>query len=83
MQQATIIEKEIENSVRVSTVSEKYSGTMDCFGQILRKEGVKGFFRGFVANCTKVIPSASITFVVYETVLDSLIKTRNTPGIKF
>jgi hypothetical protein len=38
-----------------------------------RLEGVSGFYRGMIPNYLKVVPSISITFLVYEwmkTVLD-------------
>ena len=38
-----------------------------------RLEGVNGFYRGMIPNYLKVVPSISITFLVYEwmkTVLD-------------
>lgn len=39
-----------------------------------RREGLKGFFRGLVANCIKVAPSAAVTFLVYEETLKLLMK---------
>jgi solute carrier family 25 phosphate transporter 23/24/25/41 len=38
-----------------------------------RDEGIRGFYRGMIPNYLKVVPSISITFLVYEwmkTVLD-------------
>ncbi|ACI64160.1 hypothetical protein THAPS_38111, partial [Thalassiosira pseudonana CCMP1335] len=50
----------------------EYSGVIDCVGKIWRNEGVGGFFKGCVTNALRVAPSAAITFVVYESVLDAL-----------
>eukprot|EP00603_Paraphysomonas_imperforata_P008723 CAMPEP_0114437116 /NCGR_PEP_ID=MMETSP0103-20121206/13832_1 /TAXON_ID=37642 ORGANISM="Paraphysomonas imperforata, Strain PA2" /NCGR_SAMPLE_ID=MMETSP0103 /ASSEMBLY_ACC=CAM_ASM_000201 /LENGTH=334 /DNA_ID=CAMNT_0001607467 /DNA_START=113 /DNA_END=1116 /DNA_ORIENTATION=+ len=50
----------------------KYSGVIHCASQILRGEGLRGFFRGLVPNCMKVAPSAAVTFLVYEETLKLL-----------
>jgi solute carrier family 25 folate transporter 32 len=44
----------------------------DCVKRIVRNEGVSGFFKGCLTNAIRVAPSAAITFVVYEWVLDVL-----------
>lgn len=36
------------------------------FRHIIRTEGVKGLYRGLAPNFMKVIPSVSISYVVYE-----------------
>nr|GMC57521.1 folate transporter 1, chloroplastic isoform X2 [Ipomoea batatas]GMC67776.1 folate transporter 1, chloroplastic isoform X2 [Ipomoea batatas] len=38
----------------------------------LRFEGVRGFYRGITANLLKNVPAASVTFMVYENVLNML-----------
>jgi len=45
-----------------------YSSTLDCVKSIWKSRGVLGFYQGLVPNYLKVIPSISITFVVYENV---------------
>eukprot|EP00603_Paraphysomonas_imperforata_P002152 CAMPEP_0114425246 /NCGR_PEP_ID=MMETSP0103-20121206/7132_1 /TAXON_ID=37642 ORGANISM="Paraphysomonas imperforata, Strain PA2" /NCGR_SAMPLE_ID=MMETSP0103 /ASSEMBLY_ACC=CAM_ASM_000201 /LENGTH=283 /DNA_ID=CAMNT_0001594067 /DNA_START=113 /DNA_END=966 /DNA_ORIENTATION=- len=50
----------------------KYSGVIHCASQILRGEGLRGFFRGLVPNCMKVAPSAAVTFLVYDETLKLL-----------
>ncbi|ELR16099.1 Mitochondrial carrier protein [Acanthamoeba castellanii str. Neff] len=50
-----------------------YTSTWDCTRSMWRLEGVNGFYRGMIPNYLKVVPSISITFLVYEwmkTVLD-------------
>jgi len=45
-----------------------YKGTVDVIQKILRHEGPAGFYKGLVPNLLRVVPSAAITFVVYEKV---------------
>jgi hypothetical protein len=49
-----------------------HNGTY-CIAAMWRDEGIRGFYRGMIPNYLKVVPSISITFLVYEwmkTVLD-------------
>ncbi|OJD11596.1 hypothetical protein AJ78_07667 [Emergomyces pasteurianus Ep9510] len=45
-----------------------YLGVMDAMGQIWRKEGVVGFYKGLGPNLVRVLPSTWVTFLVYENV---------------
>jgi solute carrier family 25 phosphate transporter 23/24/25/41 len=45
----------------------KYHGLIDCFAGIVRREGVRGLYRGLWPNYLKVVPSISIQFVMFET----------------
>ncbi|XP_053504740.1 calcium-binding mitochondrial carrier protein SCaMC-3b [Ictalurus furcatus] len=45
----------------------QYSGMVDCAKQILHKEGVRAFYRGYVPNTLGIIPYAGIDLAVYET----------------
>ncbi|XP_032388037.1 calcium-binding mitochondrial carrier protein SCaMC-1 isoform X2 [Etheostoma spectabile] len=45
----------------------QYSGMFDCAKKILRKEGVKAFYKGYVPNLVGIIPYAGIDLAVYET----------------
>jgi solute carrier family 25 folate transporter 32 len=45
-----------------------YRGTTDVVVKVLKHEGVHGFYKGIVPNLLRVVPSAAITFVVYEKV---------------
>lgn len=38
----------------------------DCAKQILRKEGVRAFYKGYVPNTLGIIPYAGIDLAVYE-----------------
>ena len=46
--------------------TREYRSTTDCFIQIMKHEGIRGFFRGVIPNAAKVAPSAAVTFCVYE-----------------
>lgn len=50
----------------------RYAGVVDCVMHIIKHEGAVGFYKGFIANCLKVAPTAAITFVVYEHVIKAL-----------
>lgn len=44
----------------------QFSGMFDCAKQILRKEGVKAFYKGYIPNLLGIIPYAGIDLAVYE-----------------
>ena len=43
----------------------QYTGTVDCFAKVLKKEGVAGFFKGAGANIFRGV-GASIVLVLYD-----------------
>ncbi|CAH9142732.1 unnamed protein product [Cuscuta epithymum] len=43
-----------------------YTGMSDVFMRTFRHEGVRGFYKGLFPNLLKVVPAASITYLVYE-----------------
>ncbi|XP_056262373.1 mitochondrial adenyl nucleotide antiporter SLC25A23-like isoform X1 [Pseudoliparis swirei] len=45
----------------------QYSGVADCARQILKAEGVRAFYRGYLPNTLGIIPYAGIDLAVYET----------------
>lgn len=49
-----------------------YRGMGDVFWKTLQHEGVRGFYKGMFPNLLKVIPSASITYLVYESMKKTL-----------
>ncbi|XP_010925208.1 calcium-dependent mitochondrial ATP-magnesium/phosphate carrier protein 2 isoform X1 [Elaeis guineensis] len=49
-----------------------YKGMSDVFWRTLQHEGFSGFYKGIFPNLLKVVPSASITYLVYETMKKSL-----------
>lgn len=57
---------------RMQMKGNMYNGQLHAMQTIWAKEGVRGFYRGWVANTLKVVPQNSIRFVSYE-LLKSLI----------
>uniref|UniRef100_UPI0037E894AD mitochondrial adenyl nucleotide antiporter SLC25A24 isoform X2 n=1 Tax=Semicossyphus pulcher TaxID=241346 RepID=UPI0037E894AD len=45
----------------------QYSGIADCAKQILQKEGVRAFYKGYLPNLLSIVPYAGIDLAVYET----------------
>ena len=43
-----------------------YKSARDVVGQIWRKEGLRGFYKGLGPNLLRVLPSTWVTFLVYE-----------------
>lgn len=50
----------------------KYRNTYECMVYTFKVDGWKGFYKGLWPNYLKVVPSISISFVVYEKVKDML-----------
>ena len=46
--------------------------TADAFRSIVRKEGLRGFYKGMVPNLMRTMPQSAVTFVVYEGILGAL-----------
>ncbi|KAL5581484.1 hypothetical protein UlMin_013926 [Ulmus minor] len=58
--------------VRTRMQAQQYSrdagnGMADVFRRTFQHEGIRGFYKGIFPNLLKVVPSASITYMVYET----------------
>ncbi|RYR54173.1 hypothetical protein Ahy_A06g029427 [Arachis hypogaea] len=49
-----------------------YSGMGDVFRKTMKHEGFRGFYKGIFPNLLKVVPSASITYLVYESMKKGL-----------
>ena len=47
----------------------QYSGVANCAKHILRTEGVRAFYRGYLPNTLGIIPYAGIDLAVYEVCL--------------
>lgn len=69
-QRSETVELTSEGEVRV--VKREYAGTSAAVRRILEKEGPTGFFKGCIPNAIRVAPSAAVTFLVYEAVMDFL-----------
>jgi solute carrier family 25 phosphate transporter 23/24/25/41 len=44
-----------------------YEGWRDCFNKTVKHEGPKGLYKGLTPNLLKVVPSMSISYMMYET----------------
>jgi solute carrier family 25 phosphate transporter 23/24/25/41 len=49
-----------------------YKGMADVFRKTFQHEGLRGFYKGIFPNLLKVVPSASITYMVYESMKKNL-----------
>lgn len=47
----------------------QFSGIFDCAKKIFCKDGIRPFYRGYVANIIGIIPYAGIDLTVYEVCL--------------
>uniref|UniRef100_A0A4W6F4J4 Solute carrier family 25 member 24 n=1 Tax=Lates calcarifer TaxID=8187 RepID=A0A4W6F4J4_LATCA len=63
----------------------QYSGMFDCAKKILKKEGVKAFYKGYIPNILGIIPYAGIDLAVYESLknfwLSHYAKDTANPGV--
>ena len=41
----------------------KYDGVRDMLSQVYRRNGLAGFYKGFLATCLKIVPTTAILFV--------------------
>lgn len=55
-----------------SNSTDAYKGMSDVFWRTIQNEGYRGFYKGLFPNLLKVVPAASITYLVYETMKKSL-----------
>jgi solute carrier family 25 folate transporter 32 len=69
-QRSEFVALTLDGDVRV--VKRDYGGIVDTVRKIWQKEGIAGFFKGCIPNAVRVAPSAAVTFVVYEAVMDFL-----------
>ena len=76
LQQRSQVVEFSEATGEIIVTKREYAGVVDCAGRIWRNEGIVGFFKGCVTNAIRVAPSAAITFVTYEFVLDVLTEER-------
>ena len=72
LQQRSQVVEFSEATGEIIVTKREYAGVADCVNRIWRNEGIVGFFKGCVTNAIRVAPSAAITFVTYEFVLDVL-----------
>ncbi|KAF9901155.1 hypothetical protein BX616_002357 [Lobosporangium transversale] len=63
-----LVKSVVQKEVLVS--NPKYSGAFDCARDIVRREGVRGLYRGLSVTCYRAMPIHSLNFLVYEAVMD-------------
>ncbi|RUS12490.1 mitochondrial carrier domain-containing protein, partial [Endogone sp. FLAS-F59071] len=56
----------------MASMNYKYKGTWDAATTMIKKEGVRGLYRGMIPNYLKVAPAISVSFVTYEWCKDLL-----------
>lgn len=52
---------------RLMTSGSEFKGTIHCLSQTLKKEGLRGAYRGFLPNWFRLAPHSMVCFSVYET----------------
>ena len=50
-----------------------YTSTWNCAQTIWRKEGLRGFYRGLLANTIKAFPLAGLQFVFFDLIKNALL----------
>lgn len=56
------------------TKAAQYANTLDCFKQIMQKEGIQAFYAGVVPRLGRVVPGQGIIFMSFETIQQNLEK---------
>lgn len=56
------------------TKSKQYANTLDCFKQVLSKEGMGAFYAGLVPRLGRVVPGQGIIFMSFESIVQNLEK---------
>ena len=63
---------ELTSTGDLRIVKRDYAGLAATMKKMWRLEGIRGFFKGAVPNAMRVAPSAAVTFLVYESMMDML-----------
>uniref|UniRef100_A0A7S4N5N2 Uncharacterized protein n=1 Tax=Odontella aurita TaxID=265563 RepID=A0A7S4N5N2_9STRA len=56
------------------TKASQYANTLDCFKQIMQKEGIPAFYVGVVPRLGRVVPGQGIIFMSFETIQQNIEK---------
>lgn len=57
------------------TKASQYANTLDCFKQVLSKEGIGALYAGVVPRLGRVVPGQGIIFMSFETIQETLAST--------
>ncbi|VTJ90825.1 Hypothetical predicted protein, partial [Marmota monax] len=55
----------IKTRLAVANTGE-YSGIVDCGMKLLKQEGIRALFKGYVPNLLGIVPYAGIDLAIYE-----------------
>ncbi|XP_063172365.1 mitochondrial adenyl nucleotide antiporter SLC25A25 isoform X6 [Candoia aspera] len=69
--QSSIYPMEVLKTRMALRKTGQYSGMLDCAKNILAKEGLAAFYKGYIPNMLGIIPYAGIDLAVYETLKNS------------
>ena len=72
--QTTIYPLEVVKTRLAIAYNNQYAGLWDCVGRIMSREGVRGFFKGWVPNMLGILPYAGIDLTIYETSKNAYLK---------
>ena len=57
---------------RQGTKAQMYSSTLNCFHQIIQKEGIIALYAGVIPRLGRVVPGQGIIFMSFESIESSL-----------
>jgi solute carrier family 25 phosphate transporter 23/24/25/41 len=66
MAQSLIYPLEVLKTRLVLRKTGEYSSVFDCAGKIIKKEGYRAFYKGYLPNVLGIIPYAGTDLAVYE-----------------
>jgi len=52
--------------------AHKYKSSMDCAAQILKNEGLRGFYKGTVPRLGRVCADVAIVMTLYDKIIQAL-----------
>ncbi|ETV83130.1 hypothetical protein H257_04852 [Aphanomyces astaci] len=61
-----LVKTRLMNMAHSGTAEAEYAGAVDCFVKIVRKEGVRGLFKGWTPAYIRLGPQTIITFMTLE-----------------
>nr|XP_057926201.1 calcium-binding mitochondrial carrier protein SCaMC-2-A [Doryrhamphus excisus] len=81
--QSAIYPMEVLKTRLALRTTGQYAGISDCAKQILRREGLAAFYKGYLPNMLGIIPYAGIDLAVYETLKNRYLQQHGTsdPGV--